>query len=345
MNELDQLTYDRLIEKSKEAFAMAIEVYNRPTVKYRVEGFSFFICNAWELMLKAKILRDEGRDELFYKNNPGRTKDLERCISMVFTNNKDPLRKNLEDIIKLRNTSTHFIVQEHEQIYIDLFHSCVRNFDDKMAQFHGVNMGDVVPPHFLSLSMTASPATPETIRAKYPPEIAEKFLFDRAQIEQEQVLQANQRYSLVVRTELAVVRNPKNADFTVAYDNSSDTAIRTAKVFQDPSTTHPYATAKIIDLVNRRLKREAIVLKANGHSKKFTTGDWSLFMKFYNLKDDKRYGYRHEIGAQRSCTYSMQTVDFIVGKIKENPDGIIDDLKSALKTPRGQTPGAKEFSA
>ncbi len=40
---------DRLVEKSIEAFSMAIELYNKPTIKYRVEGFSLFICNAWSL--------------------------------------------------------------------------------------------------------------------------------------------------------------------------------------------------------------------------------------------------------------------------------------------------------
>lgn len=47
---------DKLIEKSKEAFVMVIEIYNKPTIRYRVEGFSFFICNAWELMLKAHMI-------------------------------------------------------------------------------------------------------------------------------------------------------------------------------------------------------------------------------------------------------------------------------------------------
>ena len=47
---------EKLLDKSKEAFTMAIEIYNKPTIKYRIEGFSFFICNAWELMLKAYIL-------------------------------------------------------------------------------------------------------------------------------------------------------------------------------------------------------------------------------------------------------------------------------------------------
>lgn len=51
---------DSLLEKSKEAFVMAIEIYNKPTIRYRVEGFSFFICNAWELMLKAHIINKIG---------------------------------------------------------------------------------------------------------------------------------------------------------------------------------------------------------------------------------------------------------------------------------------------
>ena len=32
----------KLLEKSQEAFILAIEIYNKPTIKYRVEGFSFF---------------------------------------------------------------------------------------------------------------------------------------------------------------------------------------------------------------------------------------------------------------------------------------------------------------
>ena len=46
----------RLVDKSIEAFIMGLEIYNKPTIKYRIESFSFFICNAWELMLKAEML-------------------------------------------------------------------------------------------------------------------------------------------------------------------------------------------------------------------------------------------------------------------------------------------------
>ena len=100
--------YDKLLEKAKEAFIMSIEIYNKPTIRYRVEGFSFFICNAWELMLKAHLLNTSGNSSIYYKDNPSRTITLENCIQKIFTNNKDPLRLNLEKIIELRNTSTHF---------------------------------------------------------------------------------------------------------------------------------------------------------------------------------------------------------------------------------------------
>ena len=57
---------NKLLEKSVEAFIMGLEIYNKPTLKYRLEGFSFFICNAWELMLKAKLFITKIQVELFH---------------------------------------------------------------------------------------------------------------------------------------------------------------------------------------------------------------------------------------------------------------------------------------
>ena len=53
----EQHDCDRLLSKSQEAFILAIELFNRPTIRYRVEGCAFFLCNAWELMLKAHLIR------------------------------------------------------------------------------------------------------------------------------------------------------------------------------------------------------------------------------------------------------------------------------------------------
>ena len=112
---------NKLLSKSQEAFILGIEIYNKPTITYRIEGFSFFICNAWELLLKAILLKTKGSNSIYYKNNPDRTLNLENCIKQVMTNDKDPVRLNLEQIINLRNTSTHFITEEYEQIRLLFF--------------------------------------------------------------------------------------------------------------------------------------------------------------------------------------------------------------------------------
>ena len=126
---------DRLAEKSQEAFILAIELFNRPTIKYRVEGCAFFLCNAWELMLKAYIIKRDGLAAISYKNKPDRTISLEDCLKRTMTNDKDPVRTNIETIMRLRNIGTHYVVPEYEIAYGPIFQASVRNYDDKLRAY------------------------------------------------------------------------------------------------------------------------------------------------------------------------------------------------------------------
>lgn len=83
--------------------------------------------------MKAHMIKAFVEESIHYHNHPERTLSLENCIQKVFTNNKAPLRINLEKIIELRNTSTHFITEEYEMVYVPLFQSCVINFTKTIA--------------------------------------------------------------------------------------------------------------------------------------------------------------------------------------------------------------------
>lgn len=65
----NNIIVNRMIDKSQEAFIMALEIFNKPTIRYRVEGFAFFICNAWELILKAELVKRGGENNIYYKDN------------------------------------------------------------------------------------------------------------------------------------------------------------------------------------------------------------------------------------------------------------------------------------
>lgn len=47
-----------LVEKATQAAVASIEVYNKPGFKYREETFAILMLNAWELLLKARILKE-----------------------------------------------------------------------------------------------------------------------------------------------------------------------------------------------------------------------------------------------------------------------------------------------
>ncbi|WP_234404356.1 DUF3644 domain-containing protein [Listeria grayi] len=162
---------------------MGLEIYNKPTIHYRVEGFSFFICNSWELMLKAKLIKENGEKSIYFKDNPSRTVSLEYCVKEIFTNKHDPLRLNIEKIIELRNVSTHFITEDYEVIYAPLFQSSVFNYMEKMSLFHDVDITEYVTQSFLSLVIKEDDLDPAIIKSKYSPETAEKLLTTKREIE------------------------------------------------------------------------------------------------------------------------------------------------------------------
>lgn len=314
---------DKLLEKSKEAFIMAIEIYNKPSIKYRVEGFSFFICNAWELMLKAHIIKSKGIKSIYYKDNPMRTITLENCIQKIYTNDKDPLRRNLLKIIELRNTSTHFITEEYEMIYIPLFQACVFNFTEKMQSYHNIDISEEIPQNFLSLSISYKSFDIEEVKAKYTDEIANKLIALYNDITPV-VSESNNRFAICIKHDYFITKNKDAATTTVGIDNDSQTKVKIVKEMKDPNNTHKYSCKACCNEINKRLNRLKISLTFNYYH-------FDLFCKYYNIKNNPELCYTTTTFTNPQHGYSIATIELIVDEIKKDPDNIIQNLKKALK--------------
>lgn len=74
---------EKLLANSLSAALSSIEIYNKPDFKYRDEIFTILNINAWELLLKAKIL----------KNANGKIENV---------------TANLNSLIEIRDTAVHF---------------------------------------------------------------------------------------------------------------------------------------------------------------------------------------------------------------------------------------------
>lgn len=317
---------NNMLDKSKEAFSLGIEIYNKPTIKYRVEGFAFFICNAWELMLKAHLIRTNGQSSIYYKDKKDRTISLSECVKKVFTNNKDPLRLNLEKIIELRDTSTHFITEEYEMVYIPLFQACVLNFNEKMKSFHNIDMTTVIPQNFLTLSVSLQALEDSKIIGKYPEEIANKILESKSKIEG---LSSNNNAKFSIRIDhfYFITKNKDLATNLVKIDNNSNDTIKIVKELKDPNNTHKYTAKHCITRIKEILQEQKINLKYNGNVVEFSSFHFNNFCKHFGLKENSQYCYIHKQFSNPQYSYSQKAIDFIVNELIKDSENILDNIK------------------
>lgn len=325
---------DRLINKSVEAFILGIEIYNKPTIKYRVEGFSFFICNAWELMLKAYLVKTKGEESIYYPDEPDRTLSINRCIKDIFTNDKDPLRVNLEKIVELRNTSTHFITEEYEQIYVPLFQSCVLNYSNKLIDFFDIDISAYVPQNFLTLSINIDGLTESGIKAKYPKQIADKILQATKEIN-DLSTKHGANFSISIIHDLRLTKNLKHASAEFRFSNTAEDAAFIIKDIRDPAETHKYTMNKCIKILNKLIKRDNLDFESLSPKPDlknvFNKYHFGLFVDFYDLKSEPKFCYKYDIHQQPSYSYSQATIDLIYSEIKKDPENIIQNLKNNIK--------------
>lgn len=322
-------TIKRLTDKSKESFSLAIELYNRPTLKYHAEACSIFLCNAWELMLKAYLIKTQGISSIYFKDNPERTISLDDCLSKIFTNDKAPLRVNMRELIDFRNTNTHFVTDEWEIFYGPYLQAAVTNYAQQLEELLNESVSDLMPENHLTLAVRRGDIQPDIIRAKYDPAVAERLLKKRHELAEVAGTNGDENIAAIYETTLRLVKKEGDADLNVYVSKNSDTPVNVIRNVKDSRSYYPYTPKIVIDKVNHRLKRENIDLVRDGEPhERFNMYDFGLFTGIYNMKGDERFSYDrsspHE--SNRAYIYNAYTVDFILQRLKEEPNHL-DILK------------------
>ncbi len=316
---MDEKLISDMLNKSEEAFLMAIEIYNKPTINYRLEGFGFFICNAWELLLKSKLLKD-GKS-IYYHDKPNRTITLSNCVSAVFTNDKDPIRKNLEVIINLRNTSTHFVIKEMDSIYLPFMQANVLNYSQKLFDFFDRDITEKINSSFMTLVTNNKEISEENILSRYGDNIF--FRYNKLKSETSSLINetVSDKLAIVVDLNVKIVKDKDEAKMTFRIAKDGEEPARIITKIKDPNLTHSFTQKRVIELVTENLKRRNIEMKLNQYNLK-------LIVDKFNLKSDEKYYYHHEITGRWGC--SQQLVDFITDLLYKEPN-ILNNIKLELK--------------
>lgn len=132
------------LNKALDSALLAVETYNKPAVKFKSGGYIVLMCIAWTALFHAIFIKKKIKP--IYKEKNGRYKkvngdlqywELKTCVTKYFADN-NPIRKNLEFFIPLRNKIEHkFLPQLDANIFAEC-ESLLLNFDKILECEFGV---------------------------------------------------------------------------------------------------------------------------------------------------------------------------------------------------------------
>ena len=134
----------KCLQKSVDSALLAVETYNKPAVKFKSGGYIVLMVISWTSLFHAIFFKQKKKP--FYKTNNRFDKkdgdycywELSTCLKEYFkTDTNNPIRKNLEFFIPLRNMIEHKSIPEIDS---DIFAECqslLLNYDKIMEKEFG----------------------------------------------------------------------------------------------------------------------------------------------------------------------------------------------------------------
>ncbi len=147
-----------LRDASFDAFILGLETVNRPSVAYRLQAAAILFSNAWELLLKAKLVASG--QKIFFRKKRGKSRrslPLDQCIGRILTDVNDPLRLNVEALAELRDHAAHFVVPFIPHDVMGLFQATVVNYSRKLNEWFQVSVSQRVPVGMMALVYCRAP--------------------------------------------------------------------------------------------------------------------------------------------------------------------------------------------
>jgi hypothetical protein len=208
--------WKELLDKAIAATATAVEVHNQPRFLYREEAFAVLAANGWELLLKAKWLRqNDSQIGCLYVREKGRVKPTRS--GNPFTHGADYLARklveskvldpavyaNLQALLEIRDCAVHFFTRAGllSRRLEGISGASVRNFICVVGEWF---QRDVSKLLLTAIPLSCGDEIDTTMGQKLSSHETRflKFLED---LEQEQVDDNTGRFAVSVRAEVRLV--------------------------------------------------------------------------------------------------------------------------------------------
>jgi hypothetical protein len=306
----------RLLQNAEAALISAIEIYNKPSFGYREETFAILALNAWELLLKAKVLEQHNnainsltvfatRQTASGKQSKKRYAKLNRsgnritigidsCIDVLTKKGisvPEPVRKNLEALTEIRDNAVHYInasPQLSKQV-LEIGTACLRNFIELGKLWVSLDLSSyslyLMPIGFLP----TEPATAMTISNN-----EQKVVNYLARVMKDGSSASDQDYHVSLDVNISFKRTSiaSAAAVIVTNDPTDPNATKVALSEEDIRKQYPWDYATLTEKLNNRYIDFKNNAKYHALRKKIATNP--QFMKTRFLDPSKQGGLRKD---------------------------------------------------
>lgn len=175
---------EELVVKARDSAILAIDIYNRPIIAFRSQGYIIMMVIAWTALFHA-VYELEGID-YFYKEKNGNDKivdgdkkawELDRCIDKCENLISNAVKKNLRLFISLRNKIEHRYVPAFD---FDVFGECqamLLNFEnlitEKFGSYYALNNSLSFPLQVSSVRSNVQAEVTKKIQSEHYSELKE----------------------------------------------------------------------------------------------------------------------------------------------------------------------------
>jgi len=325
--------YKQLVDKSIAAALAAIEVYNKPDFRYREESFVILLVNAWELLVKAKILK-ESQNRLssifvhFGKNNrkikrsrTGNPLTIELLGAMQKLALDPVISENLSSLVDIRDTAVHFYNDDGVRyVVFTLGVAALRNYQHLAKEWFKKNLASY---HFYILPIGFSHSF-QTFRLldvdSTPPAVA-NLLKGVASAQAKAKTDGPYFFACEISTELKSAKKfADSADTTVKLDpNAKDGAVIITQL-KRKLDQYPLSYTELVERVKKvqpGAKTSAIPELIKAH--KLKDNDAYSSYSFRTKAQEQAYEKTKVLPKGMTSIYNEDAVRFIVQKLQETP--------------------------
>lgn len=338
-----------LLRKSRDNMLLALELYNRPSLENRMDGFVMCFCTAWEQLLKAMIIEKNGESTIFKKlkkNGIKETISLREAINLIFSDG-NKVKANLEKIVFFRDQAVHLLMPEIQGIASRLFQSGVLNYSAKFEEFSEQSFLNSSHTGMISLVGDFKYPPVSVLKTNYG-DVATEILTLAESLAEDVKNTDDIEFAIPLNVKLVFAKDGDidGQSITLAKAEDGMEGLKKALIVHKPidrEKSHPYLESTAIKKLNGRLKEqcseEALITFLVARCKK--SGKPIINQHCFRAIVDKlkvksaNNEYHHKNCNPELHYYSDAFIDLVVKKVIDGKNFIANAKNSYKPTKKG----------